>query len=268
MQISREHIKTLESMESFRKRLTQVASFITSGIETDEVDAELKRETDLYKRDIREADIKLKRPNLSVEEKIGHIRTFGIMSWTGGPAISKFACKYLLQHLVLLGEPRQPLKLRIALLNSIVEISWLNDEIKERLVGNNVLKTVFDILEEDRDGVLELQRWAVYTLLCLATGSYVVQSAMLQLTRFEPKIWKMTIKSWPTWKSNPATKLIQLLNIKEEDTDSSDDEDKVAAFWWSQFREAKKYESTKNIAITRILFWFMFSYERRELIVL
>ena len=218
-------------MEIFRRRLSKFASFKISGNEADEEDAELIRETDLYKRDIREANLKLKRQNLSVEEKASHIRKFGIMSWTGGPAISKFACKYLLEHLVLLGEPSQPNKLRIALLNSIVEISWLNDEIKVKLVQNNILIILLDILQEVEDGVLDVQRFAVYTLLCLATGSYAVQIALMQLTELEPRLWRMTLRSWPTWKSNPAVKLIQLLNIKEEDADSPDDDDKVVTFW-------------------------------------
>ena len=216
-------------MESFSKRLTQIASYRNVGGEA--ADDKLKRETDLYKRDIIDANTNLQKPNISLEEKIHHIRKLGLMSWTGGQGISKFTGKILLEHIGPLGQPEQPDTLSIAILKSIVEVSWLNDEIKETFAENNVLKVVYDILHENRGKGTELHRWAVYTLLCLATGNYKVQSELLKFKHLEYKLRKLAQESWPNWKRNAAVQLTQMLNLMEEPRVSQNDSERVETFW-------------------------------------
>ena len=219
-------------MDGFKTFLTQVTS--RRNLADEVLECELKQETDLYRRDILEANMKLKRPNSTVDEKIREIRKLGVMSWTGGPSASKFAKKYFVDYLEWLGDPEQSDNLRIALLKSIVEISWLNDDVKSALSEKNILKTISHILDENKDTCEEIQRWAAYTLLCLATGSHIVQRELLKIDDLEPKLRKLSLDSWYYWKINAAGLLTQLLDLKEISTsfnDIVDHEDTAMTFW-------------------------------------
>ena len=219
-------------MDGFKTFFTQVTS--RRNLADEVAECELKQETDLYKRDILEANMKLKKPNSTVEEKIREIRKIGVMSWTGGPSAAKFAKTYLVGYLEWLGDPEQPDNLRIALLKSIVEISWLNDEIKATLSEKNILKTISNILDENTDTYEEIQRWAAYTLLCLATGSHIVQRELLKIDDLEPKLRKLSLDSWYYWKINAAGLLTQLLDLKEVTIsfyDAVDHEDPTMTYW-------------------------------------
>ena len=216
-------------MESFRKRFTHVTS--TANHEDEEIDLELKRENDLYKCDILEASIKLKRSNITIEDKIRHVRKMGIISWTGGAGISKYASKYIFEYIEILRETKESPKLRIALLKSIIEISWLNEEIKESMLEKNALAIIASILDENENDCTDLQYWAVYTLLCLGSGSYTVQKQLLQLGNLGKQLRKLSQERWPSWTYNEALKLIELLGLPEEEDSSNNDDDTIVDFW-------------------------------------
>lgn len=214
-------------MGSFRRRFT-IAFGINS--EDDAVEDELRRENDFYKRDVLKASSKLKGTNLSVDEKIKFLRQIGSRSWTGGSGISKYASKYLLEHFGILEGTVQPPQLKIALLQCIVEISWLNEDIKTNFVEKNLLEYMSKILDEDGDDI-NVKRWVVYTLLCFATGSYTMQTAILKLDNLGPKLRRLSHEIWPEWTYNEALKLIELLGIPDDDDSSNNDDDTTADFW-------------------------------------
>ena len=223
-------------MEHLKRRFTQGIIDIQKlrqrhgSADNQVLESEFRNETDLYKKDVLEAYIMLRRPTASMEERIGYLRKIGAASWTGGSATAKFTCKYISEFLWILREPDEPPRLKIALIKTVIEITWLNDDVKEQFLHMNILDILYDIIDTEAASDTEVQRWAVYALLCLATGNYGLQIRMLQFPTLPRQLRRLSKEIWVNWSNNEALKLCELLDLPEETGDESSDES-AADLW-------------------------------------
>lgn len=138
--------------------------------------------------------------------------------------MSKFAWKYISQFLWILREPDEHSRLKIAAIKAIIEVSWLNTDVKDSIRRSNILGTIYEMLVSSSPETADQKRWAVYGLLCLATDNNMVQVEILQFADLVRTLKEVSELSWDGWKNNEALKLIELLDVKvQEGGDSNDD---------------------------------------------
>ena len=200
-------------MEHVKRCLT-----FTKNNQTDQED-QANREPNAYKRDISTAYAKFKRHGVSIDEKIKLLKKLGGLAWTGGLSASKLASKYLGDILLILDEPNAPAKLSTAVIKALVEITWHNDEIKEGLRSTHVLQKLYNILVMRDPELKELQQWAVYAMLCLATDHHHNQIELLRIEDLPHSLHEMSEQSWTGWTNNEASKLFELLGYQHKHTE-------------------------------------------------
>ena len=138
--------------------------------------------------------------------------------------MSKFAWKYISQFLWILREPDEQSRLKIAVIKAIIEVSWLNTDVKDSIRSSNIVGVLYQMLESGNPEMDDQKRWAVYALLCLATDDCMVQVEILKFADLARTLKEVSELSWDGWKNNEALKLNELLNVKvQEHEDSNDD---------------------------------------------
>ena len=138
--------------------------------------------------------------------------------------MSKFAWNYISQFLWILREPDEQQRLKIAVIKAIIEVSWLNTDVKDSIRSSNIVGALYQMLESSSPETEDQKRWAVYALLCLATDDCMVQEEILQFADLALTLKEVSELSWDGWKNNEALKLTELLDMEvQEDEDSNGD---------------------------------------------